>query len=415
LIVDSSALTEQVVNDAIVSAFDSAGQRCSALRVLCLQDAVYDTTLTMLKGALAELAVGDPMRWAVDIGPAIDVEARDRLVAHIDAMRAQGHAVHSLPLPRECAHGTFVAPTVIEIDRIADIPNEVFGPVLHVLRWRFGELDALIDAIDATGYGLTMGVHSRIDEHIARVAARARVGNLYVNRTLIGATVGVQPFGGEGLSGTGPKAGGPFYLSRLDPQRGARRFVPAIHETQGSLRALRDAIAACDAFDVDTKKQLDAHCVLAEAAADELTTMGLPGPTGETNTLMLRARDAIACLAFDPIDLLHQVIAAQAIGVRPSAPVDTLPAALRAFVTPWDGRVDTIATLDALLMALPDDERARTKAACAARPGPLVAVIPWDRGTAPVLTLWRLKREFAESVNTAAAGGNASLMTLEEA
>ena len=419
MIVDSSALTEQVVNDALVSAFDSAGQRCSALRILCLQDAVYDTTLAMLKGGMGELTIGDPKRLSTDVGPTIDAEAKERLDAHVAQMRARGHRVHALPLPDDCANGTFVAPTLIEIDRIADIPGEVFGPVLHVLRWDFGTLDALIDAIDATGYGLTMGVHSRIDEHIARVAARARVGNLYVNRTLIGATVGVQPFGGEGLSGTGPKAGGPFYLARLDGGRGAHRFQPATTDAlpgaeAGPLEALRSSIAACDALDAGTRGKLDAHAVLCEAAAMGLTTMTLPGPTGETNTLALRPRDRIACLASDPTDLLRQVIAARAIGIVPAACADRLPPSLRDFVAPWDGDVSTIADLQALLIALPADARLRTKAACAARPGPLVAVVPWDEGTEPVLTLWRLMREFAESVNTAAAGGNASLMTLNE-
>ncbi len=419
LIVDSSALTEQVVNDALISAFDSAGQRCSALRILCLQDAIYDTTLTMLKGAMAELSVGDPMRLSTDIGPVIDAEAQGRLIAHVAQMRARGHRVHALPLPAECAGGTFVAPTLIEIERIADIPGEVFGPVLHVLRWTFGTLDALVEAIDATGYGLTMGIHSRIDEHIARVAARARVGNLYVNRTLIGATVGVQPFGGEGLSGTGPKAGGPFYLARLDHGRGAHRFQPVVGDARAltdatRLHDLRDAIAHCDALDANDRKQLDAHCVLCEATAAGLTTMNLPGPTGEINTLTLRPRDHIACLADDPVDLLRQVIAAQSVGVTPSARAESLPPALRSFVAAWDGRIDAIDDLQAVLLALSGDDRARTKAACAARPGPLVAIVPWDRGTEPVLQLWRLMRELAESVNTAAAGGNASLMTLNE-
>ena len=419
LIVDSSALTEQVVNDALVSAFDSAGQRCSALRILCLQDAVYDTTLTMLKGGLAQLAVGDPRSLSTDIGPAIDADARDRLVAHIEAMRARGHRIHSVPLPPECAHGTFVAPTIIEIDRIADIPGEVFGPVLHVLRWPFGTLDALIDAIDATGYGLTMGVHSRIDEHILRVAARAKVGNLYVNRTLIGATVGVQPFGGEGLSGTGPKAGGPFYLARLDDGRGAHRFRPEVgapttRAVAGRLDALREAIGACPELDDAIRARLDMHCVLCEAAALGLTTMTLPGPTGETNTLTLRPRDRIACLADDPVNLIRQVVAARSIGVVPAVRADLLPATLRPFVDPWDGDVSTLADLQALMLAVPADERSRTKQACAARQGPLVSVIRWDGGTEPVLQLWRLMREFAESVNTAAAGGNASLMTLTE-
>ena len=419
LIVDSSALTEQVVNDALVSAFDSAGQRCSALRILCLQDAVYDTTLTMLRGGLAELAVGDPACLSTDIGPAIDADARDRLLDHIARMRAAGHRVHSVPLPASCEHGTFVPPTIIEIDRIGDIPGEVFGPVLHVVRWSFGTLDALIDAIDATGYGLTMGVHSRIDEHIARVTARAKVGNLYVNRTLIGATVGVQPFGGEGLSGTGPKAGGPFYLARLDEGRGAHRFRPTIDGARNPdatrLAALRVALAECPALDDATRTRLDQHAVLCEAAAMGLTTMRLPGPTGETNTLSLRPRERIACVAHDATTSIRQVIAAQALGVQPFARAALLPPSLRAFVEPWDGDVATLADLETVLLAGPADERVRTKEACAARPGPVVAVIGWDESTEPVLQLWRLARELAVSVNTAAAGGNASLMTLTEA
>ncbi len=418
MIVDSSALTEQVVGDAIVSAFDSAGQRCSALRILCLQDSVYDTTLAMLEGALAELAVGDPMRWSTDVGPAIDADARDRLVAHIDAMRDRGHRVFSLPLPDACRDGTFVAPTLIEIDRIADIPGEVFGPVLHVLRWRYGELDALVDAIDATGYGLTMGVHSRIDEHIDRIAARARVGNLYVNRTLIGATVGVQPFGGEGLSGTGPKAGGPFYLARLDGGRGAHRFVPSggtqRHAGASPLADLRAALGRVTGWDDAIRARVAAHVVRCEGAAAALTSMRLPGPTGEDNSLTLRPRSPIGCLAADPIDLVCQVVAAHAIGVVPLAIRDQLPAPLQPLVREWDGVIARTAELEALLVALPESDRVRTKQACAARTGPIVAIVDWRCETEPVLALWRLMREFAESVNTAAAGGNASLMTLAD-
>ena len=418
MVVDSSALTEQVVNDALISAFDSAGQRCSALRILCLQDAVYDHTLSMLKGAMAELAVGNPMRLSTDVGPAIDSEARDRLVAHIEAMKARGHRVYSIPLPPACASGTFLAPTAIEIDRISDLTGEVFGPVLHVMRWSFGQLDALIDAIDATGYGLTMGVHSRIDEHITRVAARARVGNLYVNRTLIGATVGVQPFGGEGLSGTGPKAGGPFYLARLADGRGAHRFEPAAGDV-GSLRAsaspqrIRAALARCE-WDDATRARLDAHCVRCEAAALGMTTMRLPGPTGEINTLSLRPRRAIACMADETIDLVCQIIGAQAIGVVPLARRDALPPALQSFVEPWDENIASSADLQVVLVALPDREVVRVQEASAARDGAIVAVVRWSRHTEPVLQLWRLMREFAESINTAAAGGNASLMTLQE-
>ena len=223
MVVDSSALAEQVVVDVLSSAFDSAGQRCSALRILCLQDDVADRMLTMLKGAMAELEVGDPRRLSVDVGPVITAEARDAITAHIEKMRGRGHKVTQTPLGDAAARGTFVPPTLIEVSKIADVEREVFGPVLHVLRYKREALDKLIDDINAAGYGLTFGLHTRIDETIARVVERIEAGNIYVNRNIIGATVGVQPFGGSRLSGTGPKAGGPLYLSRLvaEPAPGA--------------------------------------------------------------------------------------------------------------------------------------------------------------------------------------------------
>jgi RHH-type proline utilization regulon transcriptional repressor/proline dehydrogenase/delta 1-pyrroline-5-carboxylate dehydrogenase len=219
MIVDSSALPEQVVQDAIVSAFDSAGQRCSALRVLCLQEEIAPRVLELLQGAMDELVIGDPAWLRTDVGPVIDEPARDVLERHVAGMQAEGRVRHRVALPEAAAHGVFVAPTLIEIDRLDRLTREVFGPVLHVYRFRAGELDTLVDAINAFGYGLTLGVHSRIDATVERVIARAKVGNLYVNRYMIGAVVGMQPFGGEGLSGTGPKAGGPHYLFRFAVER----------------------------------------------------------------------------------------------------------------------------------------------------------------------------------------------------
>jgi RHH-type proline utilization regulon transcriptional repressor/proline dehydrogenase/delta 1-pyrroline-5-carboxylate dehydrogenase len=219
MIVDSSALPEQVVQDALVSAFDSAGQRCSALRVLCLQDEIAPRVLDLVQGAMDELVVGDPAQLATDVGPVIDAAARDAVERHIAAMAAAGLLRHRVDLPAACDHGTFVAPALVVLDRVDRLEAEVFGPVLHVLRYRAAKLDALVDAINGYGYGLTLGVHSRIDATVARIVARARVGNLYVNRNMIGAVVGTQPFGGEGLSGTGPKAGGPHYLFRFAVER----------------------------------------------------------------------------------------------------------------------------------------------------------------------------------------------------
>ncbi|MBN9504862.1 MAG: bifunctional proline dehydrogenase/L-glutamate gamma-semialdehyde dehydrogenase PutA [Altererythrobacter sp.] len=219
LIVDSSALPEQVTRDVMSSAFQSAGQRCSALRVLYLQDDVADAMLEMIRGAFAALVIGDPAALATDIGPVIDAEAKALLDSHVAMMRAAGRRVWQRELPAECARGTFVAPAIVEIDSIADLQRENFGPVLHVARFAASELEQVIEAINATGYGLTLGLHSRIDATRRLVESRARAGNVYVNRNQIGAVVGSQPFGGEGLSGTGPKAGGPNYVVRFATER----------------------------------------------------------------------------------------------------------------------------------------------------------------------------------------------------
>ena len=219
MIVDSSALPEQVVKDVIASAFLSAGQRCSALRVLFLQEETADRILTMLAGAMRELVIGDPALLATDIGPVIDDEARTVLQAHADRMAQVGSEIYRCPLDPDTAKGSFFAPMAFEIDHLRLLEREVFGPILHVIRYEASELDSVIDAINGTGYGLTAGIHSRIDETIHHVCSRLRVGNTYVNRSIVGAVVGVQPFGGEGISGTGPKAGGPHYLHRFAVER----------------------------------------------------------------------------------------------------------------------------------------------------------------------------------------------------
>jgi RHH-type proline utilization regulon transcriptional repressor/proline dehydrogenase/delta 1-pyrroline-5-carboxylate dehydrogenase len=343
LVADSSALPEQLVTDAIVSAFDSAGQRCSALRVLCLQDDIADRVLPMLKGAMAELSVGNPDRLSTDVGPVISQDAQRRLLDHIERMHVQGHAVYQSSLPREAEHGLFVAPTLIEIATVADLPGEVFGPVLHVLRYPRDRLDAVIRDVNRTGFGLTFGVHSRIDETITRASEASASGNQYVNRNLIGAVVGVQPFGGDGLSGTGPKAGGPLYLRRL--------------------LSVRPSLA------VDTEEG------------------ELPGPVGERNTYRLRPKGTILCVARDPTDLQLQLDAVHATGNRST-------------MDPDDPHIS------AVLFAGEEAELRALNQRLAQRTGPIVPV-----HCAPY-PLEFLFDEVSLSVNTAAAGGNASLMTI---
>jgi RHH-type proline utilization regulon transcriptional repressor/proline dehydrogenase/delta 1-pyrroline-5-carboxylate dehydrogenase len=212
MIVDSTALIEQAVDDALASAFRSAGQRCSALRLLCLQDDIADAAIDMLIGATKELRIGDPRKVGVHVGPVIDGDARERLDHYLARARAEGRLLYAGEPP---AGGTFVAPAVIRLDHPGDLREEVFGPVLHVASWRAGAFAALLDDIEAAGYGLTFGLETRIEERVAQIARRAPAGNIYVNRNMIGAVVGSQPFGGFGLSGTGPKAGGPDYLRRF--------------------------------------------------------------------------------------------------------------------------------------------------------------------------------------------------------
>jgi RHH-type proline utilization regulon transcriptional repressor/proline dehydrogenase/delta 1-pyrroline-5-carboxylate dehydrogenase len=247
MVVDSSALLEQVAADAVASAFEAAGQRCSALRVLCVQEEVAARLIEMLRGAMAELRLDVPAHLHADVGPVIDERARAAIETHVDAMRARGRRVHRLAAGP--AKGTWVVPTLIEIDRIDELQHEVFGPVLHVLRWRRDQLDSLLQDIEATGYALTLGVHSRIDETIETVVQHTSAGNVYVNRNMVGAVVGVQPFGGHGLSGTGPKAGGGALLAA----------------TGGSLSRGRRA----------AKLAVDGHCHAARRFGGPLSTARL--------------------------------------------------------------------------------------------------------------------------------------------
>jgi len=365
MIVDSTALPEQAVQAIVESAFQSAGQRCSALRCLYVQEDIADDLLTMLKGAMEVLRLGDPWQLSTDVGPVIDLEALTDIAAHIDRARAEGRVLKELPVPQG---GTFVSPTLIRIDGIGDLEKEIFGPVLHVARFRAGELDRVIAEINATGYGLTFGLQTRIDDRVQHVTESIHAGNIYVNRNQIGAIVGSQPFGGEGLSGTGPKAGGPNYLPRF---------------------------AAADRQQVTTAWSEEMTTLPApEGTNATLSPTTLPGPTGESNRLMLVQRPPILCLGPGEAAAEAQAKAVRALGGQ----------AIRA-----TGRVDPARLTDCGplggVLWWGDEATARAyDQALSKRSGPIVALIPGQPDLA------RVMGERHVCVDTTAAGGNAALL-----
>ncbi len=420
MIVDSSALPEQMVADVLVSAFDSAGQRCSALRLLCLQEEVADGMLAMLRGAMAELMVGDPARLSTDVGPVISASARDAILAHVDGMAAKGRPLTRASLPEACGAGTFVAPTLIEIESVAELTREVFGPVLHVLRFKRAERDKLVAAINATGYGLTFGLHTRIDETVEDVAGTIAAGNVYVNRSIIGAVVGSQPFGGHHLSGTGPKAGGPLYLARLC----AEAPVPPLpHAAEGA----KDTALMHKEIDL-LAAHLEEMNLGTEAARvrrmGERSPLGgrrpLPGPVGETNTYALAPRGRVLCRPATPQGCALQLGAAFATGNDVVLWLDhgqetlarLVPQALQhRHVLLGDDEE----AVDAVLFEGDQEHLLALLQEMAAHDGPIRPVFartPEAVAAGADYPLAFLVRERAVTVNTAAAGGNATLMAM---
>ncbi|BBU42128.1 hypothetical protein PPTS312_00430 [Pseudomonas putida] len=429
MIVDSSALTEQVVIDVVSSAFDSAGQRCSALRVLCLQEDSADRVIEMLKGAMAESRLGCPDRLAVDIGPVIDAEAKAGIEKHIQGMREKGRSVYQVAIAdaAEIKRGTFVMPTLIELESFDELKREIFGPVLHVVRYNRRNLDQLIEQINNSGYGLTLGVHTRIDETIAKVVETANAGNMYVNRNIVGAVVGVQPFGGEGLSGTGPKAGGPLYLYRLLSTRPADAIGRHFQHQDGEGkpdRTLHDQLIkplhGLKAW-AENNQLADLAALCSQFASQSQSGIArlLPGPTGERNSYTILPREHVLCLADNEADLLAQFAAVLAVGSSAvwadgepgKALRQRLPRELQAkvkLVSDWNK--DEVA-FDAVIHHGDSDQLRGVCQQVAKRAGAIVGVHGLSSGDHQI-ALERLVIERAVSVNTAAAGGNASLMTI---
>ncbi len=312
MIVDSTALPEQAVRDIVQSAFQSAGQRCSALRLLVVQEDIAEDLLVMLEGATNELIIGDGWDAATDIGPVIDAQAQALILNHMQDLDAQGRCLFKTRLPVATQQGTYVPAAAYRLDQISDLKKEVFGPVLHVVTFKAKHLDNVVKQINASGYGLTLGAHSRVDERMDRICALAKVGNIYLNRNQIGAVVGVQPFGGEGLSGTGPKAGGPHYLYRFTKPK-----LDAFSDQTGRDPKLAASfLEASTVLDKPHKELLTKTIHRAQAVIREPRV--LTGPTGERNTYSLHPRGTVLCAGGENVEiaLLTQAFLAAIAGNR---------------------------------------------------------------------------------------------------
>ncbi|WP_085297391.1 bifunctional proline dehydrogenase/L-glutamate gamma-semialdehyde dehydrogenase PutA [Cognaticolwellia mytili] len=476
MIVDSTALPEQVVDDVISSGFQSAGQRCSALRVLFLQEDIADNVITMLKGALAELHVGNPAKLSTDVGPVIDQKALDALNAHSEYMKTNGQLLYQCNISEEVADNEhfFFAPRLYEISDISVLKQEVFGPCVHVVRFKGSDIEQVVDKINGTGFGLTMGIHTRIEHRAFDLAKLSRAGNVYINRNMIGAIVGVQPFGGRGLSGTGPKAGGPNYLTRLVKEK-ATPDAEQFNLQPSHLKALvcdeksrAEAITVMEnasnaeknwrLTDLNTRissvRQLlakIAHVDIVDDLADDLTLTltaarsqlidiekrlkkpkVLPGPTGESNIIYLENRGNVICFV-DKNSTFHfwvlSIVTALATGNTVVTVVSDLfyDEALafrdKFIATGEDKNVFQVArlrhlstmlahpTLSGVVVDSQCDRKHYISEELAQRKGAILPVISSEYMDN---LIQRLITEKTISIDTTASGGNTSLMTLVE-
>ncbi|PXX89641.1 bifunctional proline dehydrogenase/L-glutamate gamma-semialdehyde dehydrogenase [Marinobacter vulgaris] len=418
MIVDSTALPEQVVRDVLASAFQSAGQRCSALRMMYIQKDIADSLLEMLYGAMEELGIGDPWLLSTDVGPVIDDPSAKKIIDHCKKFESKDLLLKKLSVPHK---GNFVSPAVLKVNGIEDLEEEIFGPVLHVATFDAKDIDKVVDDINAKGYGLTFGIHSRVDRRVDRIASRIKVGNTYVNRNQIGAIVGSQPFGGEGLSGTGPKAGGPQYVRRFMKGETVQRPTESIDEKVDA-RKLESLIGKLGKMDtqqpearIEIMKQLfDSVPQPLDAHAEEM-----PGPTGESNILSNHARGTVLCLGPDKETAIEQMTMALAQGnkavvIAPGI-THTVERAAKAGlpVVGMEGRlepdaVETVNGFEAIVSCAKPSLLKPYRRALMKRDGALL----------PLITEHNLDQRYVIErhlcVDTTAAGGNASLIAASE-
>ena len=395
MIVDSTALPEQAVSDIVASAFQSAGQRCSACRLLYLQEDIAEGFLQMLFGAVDELVIGDPWDYATDSGPVITETARQLILDHIEQAKSDGRLLKQLNAP---ASGTFVGPAIISVNGIADMKTEIFGPVLHVATFAAEQIDQIVADINHSGYGLTFGLHTRIDDRVEQITRQLNAGNIYINRNQIGAVVGSQPFGGEGLSGTGPKAGGPHYV---------KRFV----QSDSRLEATNDSTQT-DTAQIDTGQLQQAIDAIPAAHRKTINATNLPGPTGESNRLREFPRGLILCLGPTLDDATAQAEIAQSVGCttlivcafNPDANVKNNAADSTINGTIDSDTLTAIENIAGFVYWGDTSTAHKFRVAIARRTGPLLPLI-----TENDFADWCIT-EHHTCIDTTASGGNASLL-----
>src|SRR5690554_1671742 len=417
MIVDSTALPEQVVRDVLASSFQSAGQRCSALRMLYVQKDIADNLLEMLYGAMEELGIGDPWLLSTDVGPVIDEESRKKISDHCSKFEQQGKLLKKLPVPDK---GLFVSPAVLKVSGIEEMEEEIFGPVLHVATFEAKDIDKVVDAVNAKGYGLTFGIHSRVDRRIEHIASRIKVGNTYVNRNQIGAIVGSQPFGGEGLSGTGPKAGGPQYVRRfikgdvIEKPAGEGKAIAA-----GKAQKLIDQLAKVDVPAPEGRQDALKPLFGDVPAPLDLGYEEMPGPTGEQNHLSCHARGVVLCLGPDAESAREQAGTALSQGNKV---VVIAPGAEKALSDAINAGLPVVAC-DGILEPEALGALAGFEAVVSVAEKPLLkqyrqAMLQRDGALLPIITEHKLDQRYVIErhlcIDTTAAGGNASLIASAE-
>src|SRR5690554_581624 len=418
MIVDSTALPEQVVRDVLASSFQSAGQRCSALRMLYVQEDIAENLLEMLYGAMEELGVGDPWLLSTDVGPVIDENARKKIADHCDKFEQQGKLLKKMSVPEK---GRFVSPAVLKVSGIEEMEEEIFGPVLHVATFAAKDIDKVIDAVNAKGYGLTFGIHSRVDRRIEHISSRIKVGNTYVNRNQIGAIVGSQPFGGEGLSGTGPKAGGPQYVRRFIKGEVVEKAAPADAKAiaAGKVQKLIDQLAKVDAPAPEGRQQaLKPYFGDLPAPLDE-GYEEMPGPTGEQNHLSCHARGVVLCLGPDAESAIEQAGTALSQGNK----VVVVAPGVEKLLADASKAGLPVAAVDGLLEPEALIQLNGYEAVTSVAEKPLLkqyrqALAKRDGALLPIITEHKLDQRYVIErhlcIDTTAAGGNASLIASAE-